>query len=142
MTESLRYKYLAYYVLRDAIGFFYGIPKFLESLDRDAVIESKLQKKIKDKQVSEQQIIKYRSLIEKSVDKRIKYLEEDYVHCQDVLFKDNVWLQLLDIDPEFFKVYLNKLPKEISDELAIVPSWTVRDHSLKRSYYERDYSLN
>lgn len=139
-VDKLRYRYLAYFVVRDAIGFYFGIPKFMDSIDRDKVIAERLEQKIAGRDVPEEKVCRYRELIEKSVDNRISHLAEDFQHCEDVLFNDNIWLQLLDIDCEFFKSYLHKLSTSTTDELAIVPNWTTRDDSLSRPYLisERD----
>lgn len=138
--DKLRYRYLAYFVIRDAIGFYFGIPKFMEGLDVDKIVKSKLDDKIKDKEVTDQQIEKYRRLITKSINARITHLQEDHKFCQEVLFTDNIWLQLLDIDAQFLHTLLTKLTTEAADELAIVPNWTTRDDSLRRPYLntERD----
>jgi hypothetical protein len=40
----------------------------------------------------------------------------------------------LDLDVEFFKTYLPKLSEDVKNQLAVVPSWTTRDHSLGRPY--------
>lgn len=140
--DTLRYRYLAYFVIRDAIGFYFGIPKFMDSLNTDKLINDRLKLKLKDNpDADEKQIERYKRLIDKSVKSRVAYLSDDYEHCKDVLFNDNVWLQLLDIDTEFFQTYLNKLPQETKDELAIVPSWTIRDDSLRRPYLNSEKAV-
>jgi hypothetical protein len=132
--QNNRYKLLAFLIIRDAIGFFFGIPKFFESLNIDEVIKNKLNDKIKDREITDKQKDKYRRLITKSVNARIAYLQEDYEFCKDVLFTKNIWLELLNIDPIFFETYLNKMSEKSIDELAIVPNWTMRDESLRRPY--------
>ena len=82
-AENLKYKHLAFYVVRDSIGFFFGIPKFLNSLNVEEVVEKKLQDKIKDKSISDKQKDKYRNLITKSVNARITYLKEDHRFCKE-----------------------------------------------------------
>lgn len=132
--DRLRYKYVAYLVIRDAIGFYFGIPKFMKTLDTEAVINYKVAERTKGKDLTERQLEKHSRLVTKSVKARVAYLEDDLEHCREVLFTDNIWMQLLDLDVEFFKSYLDKLPPTITDELAIVPNWTTRDDSLSRPY--------
>lgn len=135
---NLRYKCFAYFVIRDALGFYFGIPKFLSTCDLNQVIEEKLDKKIKNQTLSVEQINKHRRLITKSVQKRVDSLREDYQNCQDTLFTDNLWLQWLGIDPEFFKRYVKTVSVTAIEELAIVPTWNRRDDLLRRPYLSSD----
>lgn len=140
--DILRYRYLAYFVIRDAIGFYFGIPKFMSDLDIDKVAEARLKVKLSVKPTdSEKQIDKHKRLILKSINSRVEYLKEDYEFCKDVLFEDNVWLELLDIDPQFFKSYLAKMPESVVNELAIIPSWHTRDEDLGRPYLSSQHNV-
>lgn len=132
--EVLRYKYLAFLVVRDSISFYYGIPKFFETFDMEKSVDAKVREKFSNEDHTPKQKTRYRKLISKSIEKRVNYLKEDYEHCKQTLFEDNIWLQLLDIDPNFFKTYLNKLPPNLQNELAVVPKLSVRDDSLPRPY--------
>lgn len=138
--QKLRYKYFAYCVVRDAIGFYFGIPKFLQDVDFNEVVRQRLTERTEAREnvigrlLSDKEKAKYRKSIEKSVRTRIYDLEEDYRFCEQVLFEDNIWLQHLDLDPNFFKNYLPSLPDTTKDQLAVVPNWTTRDHSLGRPY--------
>lgn len=137
--DILRYRYLAFLTIRDSIGFYLGIPKFIESVDIPEIIEEKLQEKLSTKlNPTDRQISKYRNSIAKSIEARLAYLLDDYKSCEDVLFNDNIWLQLLDLDPTFMKSYINKLSSDMKEELAVVPSWTIRDDSLRRPYLNND----
>jgi len=145
--QHLRYRYLAYCVIRDAIGFYFGIPKLFEQSNFSVAL-----KEFTDQKINELQKSKNRPLEQKEIDKctkvteklmasRLKELTTDYENCQDVLFTDNLWLQLLDLDSEFFKNYLPKLSSELIDELAVVPKWHTRDHSLGRPYINDNFDL-
>ena len=46
--EKQRYKYLAYVVIRDALGFYLGINKFFQDLDIDAVVQDKMSDGLSD----------------------------------------------------------------------------------------------
>jgi hypothetical protein len=113
--QKLRYRYFAYSVIRDAIGFYFGIPKFLQTVDFNEVVRMRLADKVALREgvvgraLSDKEKTRYRKSIEKSVRSRIYELEEDYRFCEEVLFEDNIWLQHLDLDVEFFKHYLPKL---------------------------------
>jgi len=138
--QKLRYQYFAYCVIRDALGFYFGIPQFLQTVDFNKVVSDRLALKIKDREdvvgrpLSDKEKARYRKSIERSVRTRIYELEEDYRYAEAVLFEDNIWLQHLDLDVEFFKHYLPKLAPEHKTQLAVVPNWTTRDHSLGRAY--------
>lgn len=138
--QRLRYKYFAYIVVRDAIGFYFGIPKFKSSTDLETVVHERLEKKIDLWQLKRKTVISdsERSKLEKSVRKkvndRMQQLDADFIYCKQVLFEDNLWLQHLDLDPGFFKTYLPQLPDKMKDKLAVVPTWTRRDYALKRPY--------
>jgi hypothetical protein len=138
--QKLRYRYFAYCVVRDAIGFYFGIPKFLQTVDFNTVVSEKVKAKVAEAEAelgrkpSSKELGRYRRSVEKSVKSRIRELEEDFEHCKLVLFEDNLWLNHLDLDVEFFKTYLPKLSEDVKNQLAVVPSWTTRDHSLGRPY--------
>lgn len=132
--EVLRYKYLAFLVVRDSISFYYGIPKFFDTFNIEESVNAKVNERFGSEAHTDKQRNRYKKLISKSIEKRVNYLKDDYKHCKQTLFEDNIWLQLLDIDPEFFKTYLDKLPRKLQDELAVVPKLSVRDDSLPRPY--------
>lgn len=135
-----RYRYLAYLVVRDAIGFYFGIPKFLGSFDREAAVGQFFERNLralerrKSRPLARQEIERCRRAAERAVTERIALLEEDLKHCREVLFSDNIWLDHLNLDCQFLKLYLGRLPEEVQEELAVVPNWSTRDHSLGRSY--------
>lgn len=145
--QQLRYRYLAYCVIRDAIGFYYGIPKFFNACNTEEVHTKMISDKIeslqtlKSKELNEKERAKCELSVRRTIDKRIKELEEDYNNCVDVLFGDNIWLQLLDVKGEYLKHYLDTLPENMKDELAVVPKWATRDHSLGRSYINDDFTF-
>ncbi len=146
--QRLRYRYLAYRTIRDALGFYLGIPKFLADVNVDEVVNQKfthrlsiLEKK-KGRKLTDKEATRSKRTIEKTVLNRISLLNQDYLYCEDVLFNDNLWLQLLDVDPEFFRNYLDRLTPSMKDELAVVPNWTTRDHSLGRPYITDKMSMD
>ncbi len=138
--QKLRYRYLAYCTIRDAVGFYFGIPKFLANVNQVAVIEEQFQKRTKfletkkARELTPEEAKRCRRSVEKTVLDRIALLQDDFLNCKDVLFTDNIWLQLLDLSPEFLQTYLCGLQPSVRDELAVVPNWTTRDHSLGRPY--------
>lgn len=138
----LKYKYFAYMNVRDAIGFYLGIPIFLKTINQEELIEERLKQKLaKNPNYSEADILKYKKLITKSLQNRIKNLEDDYEYCKTVLFTDSLWLQWLDLDSNFFKTYLDRLPEHIVAKLAVIPSWTIRDDDLSRPYLNSDRNV-
>lgn len=146
--EQLRYKRLAFVTIRDAIAFYFGIPEFLKDENLTEVFAKALQEKIntlqedKQRELTQKEINRCFHTVRKSLSLRIKELEEDLVHCENVLFHDNIWLQLLDVDENFFKTYLTRLNSEAKRSLAVVPKWGCRDHSLGRAYINDNFDLN
>lgn len=144
-VQNLRYKYLAFSVIRDAIGFYLGIPKFLAK-PTDEVYQSRLKSKIElrekklQRPLTNKELARCELIVSNGIESRISQLKIDLLDCEDVLFHDNHWLQLLNLDAGFIRSYLNKLSQATKDELAIVPNWTTKDHSLGRPYItdERD----
>jgi hypothetical protein len=134
--DQIRYKYLAYIVVRDAIGFYFGIPKFLNSFDPEQVVEDR----VNEKKSTPSKDARRQKLITRMVQNRMNVLMDDYRHSCEILFEDNLWLQLLDIEPDFFKNYLDKLPEEAKDKLAVVPTWRDRDEELRRPYQQAEYT--
>ncbi len=147
-TERQHYRYLAYIVLRDALAFYLGIPKFLNEENIKLVYEKALSTKLsnvektKGRQLSSSEINKYTKSVARSFQKKIKELKNDYKHCEEVLFLDNLWLQSLDIDPEFLREYVNKLTDQAKNNLAVVPRWGVNDFALSRNYINDNFSYN
>lgn len=139
--QHLGYKYLAYVVIRDSIGFYFGIPIFLESFNQEELVNQKLQDRIKRKNLTQKQILRHRQTINQSVARRINCLKEDLAHTEELLFTRNVWLEWLDIDPEFFQTYLPNLPDKVIAELAIIPNWDFRDEELRRPYQQFEYDV-
>jgi hypothetical protein len=146
--EQLRqkYRYFAFIVVRDAIGFYLGIPKFLEEenlrLVKDKALAEKLNKakRSKNRELSPCEIEKCIKVVNKSVEFRIKELKEDFEYCESILFEDNLWLAHLNLNPEFLKTYLDRLDLDTKSELAVVPKWGINDHSLGRSYINDNFS--
>ncbi len=133
------YQRLAYNVIRDAIGFFFGIPKFLaENKDRSIAYNYFLGLKLDDGEIPS---TKLKKDIEEKIDCRIQDLEEDLEDCKTLLFDDNIWYQVLNLTPETFVRYLNSLSEEEMSELAIVPKWTTQDCSLGRPHITDSFSL-
>jgi hypothetical protein len=145
--QHLRYKYLAYCVIRDAIGFYFGIPKLFNQCPfEDAVSELSNQKitgleQAKGRKLTDSEVDKCVRLTEKMMAGRLEELTEDYLYSKDVLFNDNLWLQLLDLNGSFFRDYLDSLSIDLKDELAVIPKWNTRDHSLGRPYINDDFNL-
>lgn len=141
-----RYQYLAYETVRDAIAFWIGIPKFLEEsnlqLIHDKALAKKLNltKRVRGRELTPEEINKCVRSVKRAIDCRVKELREDFKYCEDVLFTDNLWLQWLNLNPEFFKVYLNKLNQTTLNELAVIPKWGINDHSLGRSYINDNFN--
>ena len=139
---KLHYKRLAYSVIRDAIGFYFGIPQFLKEAEEtwQQAFETKLRSKLDyhqkrtGREVTEAELEAYRAWVRRSMHNRILELTEDYEHCKDVLFNNNTWLELLEIDPRQLELRINLIDQETQDELAVVPTWTTSDYSLGRSY--------
>jgi hypothetical protein len=146
-VQNLRYKRFAYCIIRDAIAFYFGIPKLFAENDYikalDSLIAEKLSnlEKAKKRPLTEREINKCKRLTERLMASRLEELTTDFNHCKDVLFKDNVWLQLLDVNAEVFKTFLDTLPEHTKDELAVVPKWSTRDHSLGRPYINDNFKL-
>lgn len=127
----LNYQRLAYTVLRDATGFYFGIPMFFEqNSDKTVAIKS-----ITDTGKTPDEA-------EKIIYKRTKELEEDFKHCYELINSDNIWYQLLGLTPESFYNYLQNLPAEERRQLAVVPKWTTQDYSLGRPYINDKLVLN
>jgi hypothetical protein len=145
--QQKRYKYLAYIVVRDAIGFYFGIPEFLLEDNLEDVFVRAVEEKIKELKKEKGRNLTSREFnrclisVKRALNARIKELEEDFNNCQDVLFEDNLWLQLLDLDAMFFREYLPKLSTHIKKELAVIPKWGTRDHSLGRTYINDNFNL-
>lgn len=97
---------------------------------------------VKDRKLTDKEIKRCSNIVNRSIQNRLKELTMDYEYCEDVLFNDNIWLQLLDVNGEFLKSYLNKLPQETKDQLAVVPKWNTRDHSLGRAYINDDFNYS
>ncbi len=138
-VQQLGYKYLAYIVLRDALAFYFGIPIFLESINQEELVNEQIQRRIKQKNLTDKQILRQRKLINQSITRRINLLKEDHKHAEELLFTSNFWLDWLDIDPEFFKSYLPNLSDKTIAELAIIPNWDFRDEELRRPYQQTLY---
>jgi len=139
-AQRQHYRYLAYCVIRDAIGFYFGIPKFLESYNFDEVFDLlyknkvKLLQKKKNRLLTEDEELKCRVSVDKQILKRRTELIEDLIYCEAILFTDNHWLELLDVNSEFLEKYLSSLSEESKEQLAVIPRWTTRDHALSRPY--------
>ena len=146
--EQQRYKRLAYVTVRDAIAFYFGIPEFLKDENLTDVFARALQEKIntlqedRQRELTQKELIKCFQSVRKSLRIRVKELEEDLVHCENVLFHDNIWLQLLDVEEDFFKVYLSRLDSDTKRALAVIPKWGTRDHSLGRVYINDNFDIN
>lgn len=146
-VQNLRYKRLAYCVIRDAIAFYFGIPKLFKDNDYTGAVDDLIVAKIsslekaKNRPLTEKEVAKCKRLTEKIMAVRLKELTTDYDQCKEVLFEDNLWLQLLDLKADFFKNFLDTLPQETKDELAVIPKWTTRDHSLGRPYINDNFEL-
>lgn len=144
-SEEKHYKFLAYIVLRDSVAFYLGIPKFLEEDNLKNILRETTLDKIKRIRVKEnrdlttQEYNKCLNLAKRSLALRIKELQDDFKYCEDVLFEDNDWLQLLNLDSCFFKRYFEKLDEESKARLAVVPKFKTRDHSLGRSYINDNF---
>lgn len=146
-SEQLRYKYLAYIVIRDALGFYFGIPQFLnnEHLTKvfDKAVAEKIRetKKEKSRDLTDKEIANCSRLIRRSLAARVKELKEDWIHSKEVLFEDNLWLEWLGLDKDFFIYYIGSLNTEAKDALAVVPKWKTRDHSLGRMYINDNFTF-
>lgn len=137
--QRQRYQRLAYSVVRDAIGFKFGIPIFLkDNLDRTPAKEYLISLKIREGTEITDKVI---SLIEEKIEARLNDLEEDLSHCEELLGTDNVWLQLLDLTPESLQLYLANLTEEEKIELALIPKWTTLDCALGRTFINDEFSL-
>lgn len=146
--QRRRYQYFAYLVIRDAIGFYLGIPKFLEDDDLNSVFETLYNQKIKAlekkkrRELTTDERFKCRLSVDKFIVKRRSELIEDFEHAKDVLFNDNMWLQWLDLNPEYLQKYLDSLPEESRERLAVIPGWTTRDHTLGRPYVNDSFQMS
>lgn len=146
--QKRRYQYLAYIVLRDAIGFYFGIPQFLSEDNLDDVFVKALQEKLKEikaekgRNPTPKEINRSIRLVKRSLNARIKELEDDFANCEDVLFNKNIWLELLDLNEDFFRTYLPKLDDKIKADLAVIPKHGTRDHSLGRTYINDNFNLS
>lgn len=130
-TQHFNYQRLAYTVLRDAVGFYFGIPEFFEqNSDRAKAIKT-----IIDTGKTPEEA-------EKIIAKRTKELQDDFSHCCVLLKSDNIWYQLLGVNPDFFYQYLQGLSAEERQNLAVVPKWTTQDYSLGRSYISDKFILD
>lgn len=129
--QCFNYQRLAYVVLRDAIGFYFGIPAFFEqNKDKTTAINS-----IMDTGKTQEEA-------EKIILKRTKELQDDFNHCCVLLKSDNVWYQLLGVNPEFFYNYLQGLSEDERRDLAVIPKWTTQDYSLGRPYINDKFTLD
>lgn len=146
--QKQRYRYLAYIVVRDAIGFYFGIPQFLAEDNLDSVFVNALQEKLKEvrkekgRSPTPKEVNRIIRLVKRSLNARVKELEEDFATCKDVLFNRNIWLELLDLNEDFFKVYLPNLDDKLKKDLSVVPKWGTRDHSLGRTYINDNFNLS
>jgi hypothetical protein len=144
-TEEKSYKHFAYLVVRDSIAFYFGIPKFLEEENLKEVLKQITEDKIRQAEfkkgadLNQKEYNKCINSARRSLSLRVKELEKDLERCEDVLFRDNHWLQLLDLDESFFKGYFAKLDQATKDSLAVVPKFKTRDHSLGRSYINDNF---
>lgn len=145
--EKLKYKRLAYCVVRDAIGFYFGIQKFFElNNPKDAytkIVQSRLEiiEREKGRKPTEREILKCKKFVRRLINARIKELKIDYVYTKQVLFTDNLWTEHLDINADYFRSYLENLPQNEKDALAVVPKWTTYDHSLGRPYINDNFDM-
>lgn len=129
--QCFNYQRLAFVVLRDAVGFYFGIPEFFtQNADKAEAI-----KFITGTGKTEE-------AAEKIIAKRTKELEEDFEHCCELIKSDNIWYQLLGLSPEVFYNYLQNLSPEERRELAVIPKWTTQDYSLGRPYINDKFILN
>lgn len=143
-SQKQRYKYLAYCVVRDAIGFYLGIPQFLhENKDTTKACNYVFKCKIKTRKtpLTEKDVEALKQWSENTVSARIKELEEDFEHCIELLTTNNIWLQLLDTTPEVLIKQINSLTELERETLAIVPKWTTQDHALGRPFINDDFRL-
>lgn len=146
-TQKQRYKYLAYIVIRDAIGFYFGIPKFLEQKNLESVLRKAVTEKVmalkneKGRELTQKEVTQCVRSVRRQLISRIRELESDFDCCQQVLFEDNLWLQLLDVNETFFASYLPKLNDKTKDMLAVVPKLKTRDHSLGRPYINDNFNF-
>lgn len=130
-NQCFNYKRLAYTVLRDAIGFYFGIPEFFEqNSDKTKAVQL-----ITDTGKTHEEA-------EKIIQKRTKELQDDFNHCCVLLKHDNIWYQMLGVNPEFFYNYLQTLTKEERLGLAVVPKWMTQDYSLGRPYINDKFILD
>lgn len=127
--QKSHYQRLAFMVLRDAIGFYFGIPEFF---DLNSDVNSAINTLITSGKTKEEAI--------KIIDKRIKDLKEDYKHCEEILSTNNIWYELLELDAEIFFNYINTLSSSEKQELAVIPKWTTQDYSLGRPYINDKFS--
>jgi len=147
--QKLNYKRLAYCVLRDALGFYLGIPLFLvtcEDTRADAVkffVEQKcsLYTTRSGKTPTEAQIKQYTQNVEKRMERRLQELLDDFSYAESVLFEDNIWLNLVDYDPSFYRNFLERLTDVEVLEMAIVPSWVTSDYDLGRKFIKDSLSI-
>ena len=147
-TQKRRYKYLAYVVIRDAIGFYFGIPKFLNQDNLEKVVDKALEEKLriikkeKNRELTTKEKNRCLRSVKRAVTLRVRELEEDFNHCERILFEDNLWLQLLDLKESFFKRYFAKLNEDTINSLAVIPKLKTRDHSLGRAYINDSFNLS
>lgn len=147
--QKQRYKFFAYKVIRDAIGFYFGIPKFFKENDIRDEYKSQVACKLesiernKGRKPTDREVAKCQRIVLRALNERIAELKTDFAYSKDVLFNndDNIWLQHLELNGEFFKSYLDGLPEDTKDELAVIPKWSTRDHSLGRSYINDDFGV-
>ena len=148
--QQLFYRYFAYRVIRDALGFYLGIPTFLSSSEatyKDA-FETLLTKKteryisVKGKPPGDAQIKAFSKSIKKKLAKRLSSIEEDYKECELILLENNIWLDLLGLDEDFFPRFICRLSGESVEELSVVPNWLTPDISLGRSYINDNFATS
>lgn len=130
-NQCFNYQKLAYIVIRDAVGFYFGIPEFFaQNSDKEQAIDSIVSTG------------KTQEEAEKIVNKRTKELQEDFNYCYELLKSDNIWYQLVGLNPEAFYTYLQSLSVEERQKLAVIPKWTTQDYSLGRPYINDKFILD
>lgn len=146
-NEQLKYKHLAFLVLRDALAFYLGIPKFLEEENLIKILSKAIQEREKELRLEKERELtpkeKARCLrvTRLSLNLRIKELKIDLAYAKEILFEDNVWLQHLNLNEDFFFTYLSRLDEKTKNELAVVPKWKTKDHSLGRPYINDNFNF-
>lgn len=127
-----RYQRLAYCVVRDAIGFYLGIPHFFEDNTNHEEILTYLSSLYPDKD---------EEYLEAKIKSRILELQEDYEYSRLLLSENNLWFEILDITPDIIQEYLNKLTTVERRKLAIIPRWATQDYSLGRPHINNNFDF-